>query len=147
MSYEGKSKPLAYDSELTVVRGETTGKALVDWKPAVVHPELKDGDTLVTGESASPAIEAVDRNNVVLTKEKYPSLGPILDALREKYGDTAGGSPASSCRPPRERRHRRHHPGDSRRRAAGKVRTTLSASAQAAAEKAVSSTPSRPSWR
>lgn len=98
VSYGGKSKPFAYDSELTVVRGETTGKALVGWKPSVVHPELKDGDTLVTGESASPAIEAVDRNNVVLTKEKYPSLGPILDALREKYGDTAGGTPVSSCR-------------------------------------------------
>ncbi len=53
---------------------------------------MQEGDTLVTGESASLPIEAVDRNNVVLTKEKYPSLGPILDALREKYGDTAGGT-------------------------------------------------------
>ncbi|WP_406837635.1 penicillin-binding transpeptidase domain-containing protein [Streptomyces sp. AHU1] len=139
VSYDGKSKPLAYDSELTVVRGETTGKALVDWKPSVVHPELKDGDTLVTGESASPAIEAVDRNNVVLTKEKYPSLGPILDALREKYGDTAGGTPGIEL----AIRHGAEGTGGDTtlvtlaKGRAGKVRTTLSASAQAAAEKAV----------
>ncbi|WP_329300155.1 penicillin-binding transpeptidase domain-containing protein [Streptomyces sp. NBC_00659] len=138
VSYDGKSKPFAYDSELTVVRGETTGKALVGWKPSVVHPELKDGDTLVTGESASPAIEAVDRNNVVLTKEKYPSLGPILDALREKYGDTAGGTPGIEL----SIRHSGESSGDTAlvtlaEGRAGKVRTTLSASAQAAAEKAV----------
>ncbi|MEV6019656.1 MULTISPECIES: penicillin-binding transpeptidase domain-containing protein [unclassified Streptomyces] len=138
VSYDGKSKPFAYDSELTVVRGETTGKALVDWKPSVVHPELKDGDTLVTGESASPAIEAVDRNNVVLTKEKYPSLGPILDALREKYGDKAGGTPGVEL----SIRHGGEDTGDTTlltlaKGRAGKVRTTLSASAQAAAEKAV----------
>jgi hypothetical protein len=139
VSYDGKSKPLAYDSELTVVRGETTGKALVDWKPSVVHPELKDGDTLVTGESASPAIEAVDRNNVVLTKEKYPSLGPILDALRQKYGDRAGGTPGIEL----AIRHGAEGTGGDTtlvtlaKGRAGKVRTTLSASAQAAAEKAV----------
>jgi hypothetical protein len=138
VSYDGKSKPFAYDSELTVVRGETTGKALVGWKPSVVHPELKDGDTLVTGESASPAIEAVDRNNVVLTKEKYPSLGPILDALREKYGDTAGGTPGIEL----SIRHGGESSGDTTlvtlaKGRVGKVRTTLSASAQAAAEKAV----------
>ncbi|MFF2364871.1 penicillin-binding transpeptidase domain-containing protein [Streptomyces sp. NPDC058122] len=138
VSYDGKSKPFAYDSELTVVRGETTGKALVGWKPSVLHPELKDGDTLVTGESANPAIEAVDRNNVVLTKEKYPSLGPILDALREKYGDTAGGTPGVEL----SIRHGAEGSGDTTlvtlaEGRAGKLRTTLSASAQAAAEKAV----------
>ncbi|GAA5013724.1 penicillin-binding transpeptidase domain-containing protein [Streptomyces siamensis] len=137
VSYEGKSKPFSYDSELSVVRGETTGKALVGWKPSVVHPDLKDGDTLVTGESASPAIEAVDRNNVVLTKEKYPSLGPILDALRDKYGDTAGGSPGIELAV----RHGDQSPDTPlvvlAKGRAGKVRTTLSANAQAAAEKAV----------
>ncbi|MGQ4375961.1 penicillin-binding transpeptidase domain-containing protein [Streptomyces sp. SAS_267] len=138
VSYDGKRKPFAYDSELTVVRGETTGKALVGWKPSVLHPDLKDGDTLVTGESASPAIEAVDRNNVVLTKEKYPSLGPILDALREKYGDTAGGTPGVEL----SIRHGGEGSGDTTlvtlaKGRAGKLRTTLSANAQAAAEKAV----------
>ncbi|QFZ75855.1 penicillin-binding protein [Streptomyces fagopyri] len=138
VSFEGKSKPLAYDSELTVVRGQTTGKALVDWKPSVVHPDLKEGDTLVTGESASPPIEAVDRNNVVLAKDKYPSLGPILDALREKYGDDAGGTAGIEL----AIHHASEGAGDTTlltlaQGKPGKLRTTLSASAQSAAEKAV----------
>jgi hypothetical protein len=138
VSFEGKSKPFAYDSRLTVVRGETTGKALVDWKPSVVHPQLQDGDTLVTGASANPPIEAVDRNNVVLTKEKYPSLGPILDALREKYGDTAGGTAGVEL----AIHHAAEGAGDTAlvtlaKGKAGKLHTTLSASVQAAAEKAV----------
>ncbi|WP_327425581.1 penicillin-binding transpeptidase domain-containing protein (plasmid) [Streptomyces sp. NBC_01527] len=139
VSYKGKSKSLSYDSKLTVVRGETTGKALVAWKSSVAHPELKNGDTLVTGKSASPpAIKAVDRNNTVLTKDKYPSLGPILDALRERYGYTAGGTPGIEL----AIRHGNTGAPETilvtlSKGKPGKVRTTLSASAQAAAEKAV----------
>ena len=138
VSYDGKSKPLTYKSELTVVRGKTTGRALVDWAPSVVHPQLKQGDTLVTGESANPEIEAVDRDNVVLTKDKYPSLGPILDELRAKYGDTAGGTPGVEL----SIRHQAEGSADTTlvtlaKGRPGKLRTTLSASAQAAAETAV----------
>ncbi|MFE2088376.1 penicillin-binding transpeptidase domain-containing protein [Streptomyces sp. NPDC059460] len=92
VSFEGKSKPWSYSSELTVVRGLTTGRPLIDWKPSVIHPDLADGETLKTGEASTPSIEALDHNGKVLTKEKYPSLGPILDALREKYGEKAGGT-------------------------------------------------------
>ncbi|MFE9973068.1 penicillin-binding transpeptidase domain-containing protein [Streptomyces hirsutus] len=143
VSYDGKSEPLAYKSELTVVRGQTTGRALVDWEPSVVHPELKEGDTLVTGETAQPPIEAVGRDGTVLTEEEYPSLGPILDTLREKYGDKAGGTPGIELTI-------RHAEGSSGGAGAadstlvtlakgkpGKLRTTLSAGVQAAAEKAV----------
>ncbi|MCI3272501.1 penicillin-binding transpeptidase domain-containing protein [Streptomyces cylindrosporus] len=138
VSYEGKSKPLSYRSELTVVRGKTTGRALVDWQPSVVHPQLKTGDTLVTGEAADPPIEAVDRNGVVLTKDKYPSLGPILDELRAKYGDSAGGTPGVEL----SIRHQAEGSADTSlltlaEGRPGKLRTTLSASAQAAAETAV----------
>jgi len=138
VSYDGKSKPLTYKSELTVVRGKTTGRALVDWAPSVVHPQLKQGDTLVTGESANPEIEAVDRDNVVLTKDKYPSLGPILDELRAKYGDAAGGTPGVEL----SIRHQAEGSADTTlvtlaKGRPGKLRTTLSASAQAAAETAV----------
>ncbi|MFI2434822.1 penicillin-binding transpeptidase domain-containing protein [Streptomyces sp. NPDC018693] len=139
VSYDGKSKPLTYESELTVVRGVTTGKALVDWQPSVVHPQLtRMDDTLVTGESSAPPIEAVDRDNKVLTKEKYPSLGTILDQLRAKYGDTAGGEPGVEL----AIRHADASAGDTplltlAEGRAGKLRTTLSAEVQAAAEKAV----------
>lgn len=138
VSYDGKSKPWSYASELTVVRGLTTGRPLVDWKPAVIHPELTAGASLKTKEASSPSIEAVDHNGKVLTKEKYPSLGPILEALREKYGERAGGgagietviesadagSPDKSLLTLSEGRP-------------GKLRTTLDADAQAAAETAV----------
>ncbi|MFI6440943.1 penicillin-binding transpeptidase domain-containing protein [Streptomyces sp. NPDC050759] len=137
VSYDGKSKPLAYESKLTVVRGVTTGKALVDWQPSLVYPKLQRDDRLVTGESANPAIEAVDRNGKVLTKEKYPSLGPVLDALREKYGTEAGGTPGIEL----VIKHPDQTPDTSlltlAEGKAGKLETTISASAQAAAEKAV----------
>ncbi|MFI1186934.1 penicillin-binding transpeptidase domain-containing protein [Streptomyces californicus] len=138
VTFEGKSKPLSYASELTVVRGLTTGKALVDWEPTVVHPQLTEGATLKTGESSTPAIEAVDRNGTVLTKEKYPSLGPILDTLREKYGAASGGSAgietwikaADGSQPDISLvTLAKGRPG--------KVQTTLDADTQAAAERAV----------
>ncbi|MFC9845646.1 penicillin-binding transpeptidase domain-containing protein [Streptomyces sp. NPDC060223] len=138
VSFDGKSKPLSYDSKLTVVRGLTTGKALVDWQPSVIHPELEKGDTFVTGEAADPPIEAVDRNNVVLTAEKYPSLGPVLDELRGKYGESAGGTAGVEL----AIRHTDATAGDTTlltlaKGEPGKLHTTLSANAQAAAEKAV----------
>lgn len=137
VTHDGKSEPLRYESELTVVRGQTTGRALVDWEPAVVHPDLKEGDTLVTGESARPPIEAVDRDGTVLTKEKYPSLGPILDTLREKYGAKAGGTPGVEL----VVRHADQAADTPLLTLAegkpGKLRTTLSAGVQDAAEKAV----------
>ncbi|WP_393058664.1 penicillin-binding transpeptidase domain-containing protein [Streptomyces sp. LN549] len=92
VSYDGKTKPWSYASELTVVRGLTTGRPLVDWFPSVIHPELDKGESLETGESETASIEAVDRNGNVLSKEKYPSLGGILDELRKKYSAKAGGT-------------------------------------------------------
>ncbi|MGW7378811.1 penicillin-binding transpeptidase domain-containing protein [Streptomyces sp. NPDC054794] len=138
VSYDGKSEPLAYKSRLTVVRGRTTHRALVDWQPSVVHPQLRKGDTLVTGESANPPVEAVDRDGKVLTKERYPSLGPLLDELRKRYGEKAGGTPGIEL----AIRHEAAEQADTSlltlvKGKAGRLPTTLSASAQAAAETAV----------
>lgn len=138
VSYKGKSKPFAYDSELTVVRGVTTGHALIDWKSSVVHPDLKKGDTLHTGEAATAPVDAVDRNGNVLDKKDYPSLGPVLDQLRAKYGDKAGGTPGVEL----YARHENENEGSKTlltlaKGKAGQLRTTLSAPAQQAAETAV----------
>ncbi|MFE2937492.1 penicillin-binding transpeptidase domain-containing protein [Streptomyces sp. NPDC059255] len=89
---DGASKPWSYESELTVVRGKSTGRPLVSWAPSVIHPKLTGDNRLETAEASVPPIKAVDRNGVELTKEKYPSLGSVLDQLRERYGKEAGGS-------------------------------------------------------
>ncbi|MFJ3975195.1 penicillin-binding transpeptidase domain-containing protein [Streptomyces sp. NPDC090021] len=91
ITYEGTTKPLVYDSQLTVVRGLTTGKPLVDWQPSVIHPQLQKDEKLRAGAPANPPVKAVDRNGEELTAEKFPSLRQILDELRQNYGSKAGG--------------------------------------------------------
>ncbi|MFJ9764229.1 penicillin-binding transpeptidase domain-containing protein [Streptomyces erythrochromogenes] len=91
ITYEGTTKPLAYDSQLTVVRGLTSGKPLVDWQPSVIHPQLQKDEQLRAGAPANPPVKAVDRNGEELTAEKFPSLRQVLDELRQSYGGKAGG--------------------------------------------------------
>ncbi|ULR51246.1 penicillin-binding transpeptidase domain-containing protein [Streptomyces deccanensis] len=91
VSFKGTEKPLTYKSALTVVRAEKDGEPVVGWQPSVVHPELAEGDRLVTGEAGTPPVKALDRDGGELTTKKYPSLGSVLDGLREKYGKKAGG--------------------------------------------------------
>lgn len=138
ITYEGVSKPWTYASQLTVVRGLTTGRPLVDWKPTVLHPKLTTGGSLRTGGAKSGEIEAVDRKGRVLTAEKYPSLGPVLAQLRERYGSTAGGKPGievyvdSGAEGVPDTTLLTLQKGEP-----GKLETTIDADVQAAAEKAV----------
>ncbi|MFF5498061.1 penicillin-binding transpeptidase domain-containing protein [Streptomyces aquilus] len=139
VSYQGKSKPLSYDSSLTVVRNTTTGKPQVDWHSAVVHPDLRDGDTLVTGESGTPPVKAVDRDGGEITTEKYPSLGSVLDGLREKYGKKAGGKAGVELQVVRGKESKKDKLSDKTllelsKGTPGTVKTTLSPALQAAAE-------------
>ncbi|MGW3512269.1 penicillin-binding transpeptidase domain-containing protein [Streptomyces sp. NPDC000994] len=145
VSYKGLTKPLAYDSALTVVRGGADGKPVVDWHSSVVHPELKDGDSLVTGEAGTPPVKALDRGGDEMTTTKYPSLGPVLDGLREKYGETAGGSAGVELRVIRGKASKKAELSDKTlvelsKGKPGTVKTTLSPSLQTAAEKEVSKT-------
>ncbi len=137
VSHEGVSKPLSYEGKLTVVRGETSGRPLVDWRPSVVHPELEAGDTLVTEESTTPPVRTLGRDGTVLTARTYPSLGPVLETLRERYGERAGGTPGVEL----VIRHEGAVPDTPLLTLAdgkpGELRTTISATAQAAAEAAV----------
>ncbi|MFD7164203.1 penicillin-binding transpeptidase domain-containing protein [Streptomyces violascens] len=136
VSYEGKTAPLSYASQLTVVRGQSTHKALVDWQPAVLHPQLKTGDRLVTDKAQNPEIQAVDHKDRPLTKEQYPSLGAILDGLREKYGAKVDGTPGIELQI-----QGNGAPARTlitlQKGTPGKLKTTLDADVQAAAEKAV----------
>ncbi|ALO08974.1 Putative penicillin-binding protein [Streptomyces venezuelae] len=93
ITYKDVSKPWSYTSELTVVRGQTTGRPLVKWAPSVLHPKLLTADATVrTGVAKAASVKAVDRNGRELTAEKYPSLAPVLAELRKRYGAKAGGS-------------------------------------------------------
>ncbi|MFJ6393096.1 penicillin-binding transpeptidase domain-containing protein [Streptomyces sp. NPDC091972] len=141
VAYKGLSKPLTYGSSLTVVRDTATGKPQVDWTASVVHPDLKDGDTLVTGESGTPPIKAVDRDGGEITEDKYPSLGTVLDGLREKYGKKAGGKAGIELRVVRGKDAGSAKSEDSDKTLVelskgtpGTVRTTLDPALQAAAE-------------
>lgn len=139
VAYRDLTRPLAYDSALTVVRRAGDGAPRVDWRPAVVHPELRDGDRLVTGEAGTPPVRALDRDGGELTTAKYPSLGPVLDGLREKYGDTAGGTAGVELRVVRGKASEKAKLSDKTllelsAGTPGTVRTTLDPSLQAAAE-------------
>ncbi|WP_031481515.1 penicillin-binding transpeptidase domain-containing protein [Streptomyces bicolor] len=142
VSYKGTTKPLTYGSSLTVVRRAEDGKPLVEWHSAVVHPDLKDGDTLVTGESGTPPVKALDRDGGELTEKEYPSLGSVLDGLREKYGEKAGGKAGIELQVIRGKESKKAELSDKTllelsKGTPGTVKTTLSPTLQAAAEKQV----------
>ncbi|MFC9678361.1 penicillin-binding transpeptidase domain-containing protein [Streptomyces sp. NPDC056948] len=142
VAYKNTEKPLAYESALTVVRRTSDGKPLVDWHSAVVHPDLKDGDKLVTGEAGTPPVKALDRDGGELTKQKYASLGPVLDGLREKYGKEAGGKAGIELRVVRGKSAKSDDLSDKTllelsKGTPGTVKTTLDPALQAAAEKQV----------
>ena len=142
VAYKGTEKPLTYDSALTVVRDTKDGKPRVDWHSSVVHPDLQDGDTLVTGESGTPPVKAVDRDGDEITTAKYPSLGTVLDGLREKYGKTAGGKAGIELRVIRGKSAKASKASDKTllelsKGTPGTVKTTLNPTLQAAAEQQV----------
>ncbi|MGW7422350.1 penicillin-binding transpeptidase domain-containing protein [Streptomyces sp. NPDC054813] len=142
VSYKGVSKPLSYDSSFSVVRRTSDGKPVVDWHAAVVHPDLADGDTLATGESGTPPIKALDRDGGEITTAKYPSLGTVLDGLREKFGKKAGGKAGVELRVVRGQASETAKLSDKTllelsKGTPGTVKTTLSPTLQAAAEKQV----------
>ncbi|MFJ4621448.1 penicillin-binding transpeptidase domain-containing protein [Streptomyces sp. NPDC088812] len=144
VSYKKTAKPLAYSSALTVVRRTSDGEPLVDWHASVVHPDLADGDTLVTGEAGDPPVTALDRDGGELTAAKYPSLGTVLDGLREKYGKKAGGTAGVELRVVRGKASKAKKASDKTllelsEGTPGTIETTLSPTLQAAAEKQVAS--------
>ncbi|MFJ9247747.1 penicillin-binding transpeptidase domain-containing protein [Streptomyces sp. NPDC101776] len=140
VSYKGINKPMTYATSLTVVRSAKDGKPYVQWHASVVHPDLADGDTLVTGESGTPPIKAYDRDGGELTTAKYPSLGPVLDGLREKFGKKAGGKAGIELQVVRGKKSKQSDKTlvELSKGTPGKVKTTLSPTLQAAAETQVS---------
>ncbi|MFJ9179584.1 penicillin-binding transpeptidase domain-containing protein [Streptomyces sp. NPDC102360] len=148
VEYKKLSKPFAYDSALTAERRKSDGKVLVDWQPSVVHPDLKEGDHLETGEAGDPPVKAVDRAGTELDAKKYPSIGTIVDGLREKYGKKAGGTAGVELRVVRGQSEKKSDDKNAlpdktllalSKGTPGTVKTTLDPALQAAAEDQVKS--------
>lgn len=83
----------SYESELTVVRDADSGEAVVQWESAVIHPSLREGQSLATGSVADQApVEVLDAEGGVLTAEEHPTLAATLADLRERYAEESGAS-------------------------------------------------------
>ncbi|MCP9208537.1 penicillin-binding transpeptidase domain-containing protein [Streptomyces sp. NEAU-Y11] len=140
ISYGGRQVPLTYASSLTVTRDTGSGKAVVDWKPSVVHPKLRTGDTLRTGEADAPPIKAVDRDGAELSAEDHPTLKTVLAGLRERYGKKAGGTAGVETWIARAKGSK--SPDETlkvlSKGTPGTLRTTIDAGLQRTAERAVS---------
>jgi hypothetical protein len=130
-------KVWTYDSSLTVGRNES-GQTAVKWANTVLEPELKPGEVVLTGRASTPQLDLVDKDGTVMTAEEYPGLTDVFNDLRTRYADAdLGGSPGIET-----------YIADANSDAVktltvvkagknAKLKTTLDAKLQAAAEKAV----------
>lgn len=135
-----RTTPWRYHSKLTVVRDKVTGRAVVDWRPSVLHPQLEEGEKLRTGPSDAPPLKAVDRNGTELTAEAHPTLAGVLQDLAKRYGTKAGGSPGWAIQVVDAKGKKRQTLRPLSKGTPGTLRTTLDARLQQVAEQAVAGT-------
>lgn len=137
VSYQGASAPWSYRSALNVVKG-IAGKPVVQWKPSVLNPHLGDGDTLVTGPAAAPDVEVVDRKDRVMNPADYPSLARIFDDMRSRYAaKVGGGTPGTETYVEKADGSAPETLNVLKKGKPARLETTLDATIQKAAEKAV----------
>jgi hypothetical protein len=137
LSYGGQNSTWTYASSLTVTR-DSKGAPAVAWTSAVLNPELGDGDILLTGTQDTADVEVTDRAGNELTGDRYPSLTRIIADLKQRYADQLpSGTSAVGVWV---------HKADGsdgpmlhvlRKGTGVRLRTTLDAAVQSAAEKAV----------
>lgn len=137
VSFQGLTSAWHYNSSLTVVRG-LNNQVVVKWAPSVLHPDLREGDSLVTDRAQTPDVRILDRDGKVMTAAQYPSLTNIFGQLRDRYGSALHGGTAGV------ETFIQNNSGQAaitlhvlRAGKAAELRTTLDSSIQAAAEKAV----------
>ncbi|MFI0739877.1 penicillin-binding transpeptidase domain-containing protein [Streptomyces sp. NPDC021100] len=145
IAYKGRATTWTYPSKLGVVRGRTSGRAVVDWRPAVLHPRLTAGETLTTGPAQGSTVTVTDRAGKPLDARTYPSLAGVLPELRKRFGEKAvdgrprvevrAEGPGSGAGPAGQGAEKVLHVVADGGRA--EIRTTLDAGAQRAAEAAV----------
>ncbi|MFJ4714480.1 penicillin-binding transpeptidase domain-containing protein [Streptomyces sp. NPDC088785] len=136
-AYGGGTAPVAYDSGLTVVRRAGDGEPVVDWRPGVLQPRLGDGGRFEVRETGPARVDALDRTGRPLDLRTFPSLAPVVDGLARGYGRSAGGRPGAELRTAPGGQVLASVPQG----APGRVRTTIDAGVQRAAEREVALRP------
>lgn len=130
-------KVWTYDSSLAVGRNES-GQTAVKWANTVLEPDLKPDQAVLTGRASTPQLDLVDKDGTVMTAEEYPGLTDVFNDLRTRYADAdLGGSPGietyiADANSNVVKTLTVVKPGKNAR-----LKTTLDAKLQAAAEKAV----------
>lgn len=127
----------SYDSRLTVVRDSSTGEPRVDWQPALLHPKLKEGQSIRVGESKAPPVKALDRDGGELTAREHPTLRGVLSDLGKRYAEESGGSPGVEIQIVDAQGKPSATLLELTKGTAGTLQTTLDANLQRAAERAV----------
>ncbi|MGW5349997.1 penicillin-binding transpeptidase domain-containing protein [Streptomyces sp. NPDC004031] len=126
-----------YSSQLTVDRN-LSGEPVVKWTPDLLVPGVQANQSIITGQATSPQLDLVDRHGKVMTADKYPGLTDVFTDLRKRYSGS-GGTPGietyiADAHQDTVKTLLVVKPGKNAR-----LKTTLDATLQAAAEKAVTS--------
>ncbi|MEY9872195.1 hypothetical protein ABH931_001669 [Streptacidiphilus sp. MAP12-33] len=96
VSAQVKGGTWTYKGSLTVVQS-TNGKTAVKWAPTVLYPTLQDGQSLQAGPVPADAtsVQVVDDKGKPLTAAQFPSLADILSQLRTKGAGQSSGTTGS----------------------------------------------------
>lgn len=93
VTYQGLTDHWTYGSSLQVSQ-QSDGRPAVHWLSGVLYPGLRDGEAIVTGQAKAPDLDIRDRNGVVMTPDRYPSLAGLFGDFRNRYGTKVdGGTP------------------------------------------------------
>jgi hypothetical protein len=113
------------------------GKPVVHWAQSVLYPGLTPGQQLASGSIPATTAAVVDRNGTALTPAAYPSLAAIITALESAYAKKVQGSPGQGIEITDASGNTVKVLKVAKAATPGKIRTTLDASLQGTAEKAV----------
>ncbi|MBI0384888.1 penicillin-binding protein, partial [Streptomyces albiflaviniger] len=103
----------------------------------VLHPKLGADGSVRTDLADNPPVRVLDRDGKEVRQGRYPSLDPVLIALRARYGADAGGKArveVSAVKPDGTAGATLHVVTKG---TPGTLRTTLDAGVQRSAERAV----------
>jgi len=121
------------------LREQGDGAWKVDWKLSLVHPRLSETEKFRLEREETEPVEATDRSGATLSAATHPSLAPVLDQLA---GGGKGGGPRGAVElvdraTGKTVRTEASFGGEDTAGDDGPVRTTLDATWQSAAERAL----------